>query len=50
MNAAKVYIPKKAAANIAILHEFDLKAKGVGNTGAFTQGDLLKEMIYRLLH
>ena len=44
------YNPKKAAANIAILHEFDLKAKGVGNTGAFTQGDLLKEMIYRLLH
>jgi DNA polymerase-3 subunit delta len=50
MNSAKVYNPKKAAANIAILHEFDLKAKGVGNTGAFTQGDLLKEMIYRLLH
>ncbi len=50
MNAAKVYNPKKAAANIAILHEFDLKAKGVGNTGAFSQGDLLKEMIYRLLH
>jgi DNA polymerase-3 subunit delta len=50
INGSKVYNPKKIAANIAILHEYDLKAKGVGSTGAFTQGDLMKEMIYRLLH
>ncbi len=50
INATKVYNPKKIAINIAILHEFDLKSKGVGNTGAFSQGDLMKEMVYRLLH
>jgi DNA polymerase-3 subunit delta len=50
LNASRNYNPKKIAANIAILHEFDLKSKGIGNTGAFSQGDLLKEMVYRLLH
>jgi DNA polymerase-3 subunit delta len=50
VNASKVFNPKKIAANIAILQEYDLKSKGVGNSGAFTQGDLMKEMIYRLLH
>jgi len=49
INAAKVYNAKKIAANIAILHEFDLKAKGIGNS-SFTQGDLMREMIFRLLH
>lgn len=46
--SAKIYNPKKIAANIAILHEYDLKAKGVGNASA-TDGELLKEMIYRLM-
>jgi DNA polymerase-3 subunit delta len=50
LNASRNYNPKKIAANIAVLHEFDLKSKGIGNTGAFSQGDLMKEMIYRLLH
>jgi DNA polymerase-3 subunit delta len=50
LNATKVFDPKKIAANIAILHEYDLKSKGVGNTGATTSGDLMKEMVYRLLH
>jgi len=50
LNAAKVFDPKKIAANIAILHEIDLRSKGVGNTGAFSEGDLMKEMVYRLLH
>ena len=49
INATKVYNPKKIAANIAILHEYDLKAKGMGNS-SFSQGDLMREMIYRLLH
>lgn len=47
--SAKIYNPKKIAANIAILHEYDLKAKGVGNS-SFSDGDLLKEMVYRLMH
>ncbi len=49
INATKVYNPKKIAANIAILHEYDLNAKGMGNS-SFSQGDLMREMIYRLLH
>ncbi len=34
---------------ISILREYDVKSKGVGNYSA-TPGDLLKEMIYRILH
>jgi DNA polymerase-3 subunit delta len=50
IQATKIYNPKKIAINIAVLHEYDLKSKGVGNTGAFSQSDLMKEMVYRLLY
>lgn len=49
LNSAKIYNPKKIAANIAILHEFDLKSKGIGNS-SFTHGQLMKEMTFRLMH
>lgn len=49
LSSAKIYNPKKIAANIAILHEYDLKSKGVGNT-SFTHGQLMKELIFRLMH
>jgi DNA polymerase-3 subunit delta len=49
LTATKTYNPKKIAANIALLHEYDLKSKGVGNT-SFTSGQLMKELIYRLMH
>lgn len=49
LNSAKIFNPKKIAANIAILHEYDLKSKGINNS-SFTEGQLMKEMIYRLLH
>ncbi|NVK65124.1 MAG: DNA polymerase III subunit delta [Flavobacteriales bacterium] len=49
LNSAKIYKPKKIAANIAVLHEYDLKSKGVGNT-SFTHGQLMKELIFRLMH
>ena len=39
----------KIAANIALIHEYDLKSKGVGNTSA-TQGELMREMVYQLIH
>lgn len=48
-NSAKIYNPKKVAANIAILHEYDLKSKGIGNS-TFSEGDLMKELIYKLMH
>ena len=34
---------------IAILHEYDLRSKGVDNP-ATSEGELLKEMVYKLLH
>ena len=49
INTAKIYNAKKVAANIAILHEYDLKSKGIGNS-SFTEGQLMKELIYRLMH
>ncbi|MDG1147334.1 MAG: DNA polymerase III subunit delta [Crocinitomicaceae bacterium] len=49
LTATKTYNPKKIAANIALLHEYDLKSKGVGNS-SFTSGQLMKELIYRLMH
>lgn len=48
-SATKVYNPKKIAANISILHEFDLKSKGINNSSS-SDGELMKEMIYRLMH
>ena len=49
ISAAKIYNPKKIAVNIAILHEYDLKSKGVNNPST-SGGQLLKEMIYKLMH
>lgn len=46
---AKNYGAKKVVEIISILREYDLKAKGVGNVSA-THGQLLKEMIYKILH
>lgn len=48
-NAKNKYEPRKIAANIALIHEYDLKSKGVGNTSA-TQGELMREMVYQLIH
>jgi DNA polymerase III subunit delta len=48
-NAAKVFPPKKAVEIIALLREYDLKSKGVGNISA-TPGDLLKELIYKIVN
>ncbi len=49
MGAAKIYPPKKVAANIHLLHEYDLKSKGIGNSG-FEDGELMKELVYQLMH
>ena len=41
--------PKKIAFNMEVLQEYDLKAKGYGNTSS-SQADLMKEMIFKLLN
>jgi DNA polymerase-3 subunit delta len=45
----KIYPPRKISANIATLHEYDLKSKGLGNSN-FTEGELMRELIFKLMH
>lgn len=47
--AAKKYPIKKVVEVIAILREYDMKSKGVGNVST-TARDLQREMIYKILH
>lgn len=47
--AAKNYTPRKCVDNIALIREFDMRSKGVGNVSA-TEGELLKELVYKLMH
>lgn len=49
LQATKIYPPKKVSANVSILHEYDLKSKGVNNQ-TFSDGDLLKELVFKLMH
>jgi DNA polymerase-3 subunit delta len=49
VQATNKFSPKKIAANIEVLYEFDLKSKGV-NSNNVEQGELMKELIFRLLH
>ena len=48
INARNNFNPKNIAANIALLHEYDLKGKGLGNSSA-TQGELMRELVIQLL-
>ncbi|MBN2806862.1 MAG: DNA polymerase III subunit delta [Prolixibacteraceae bacterium] len=49
VTAARNYPPKKAVEIIAILREYDMKSKGIGNVSSST-ADLQREMIYKILH
>lgn len=49
LDAARNYPMRKVSQVIALLREFDLKSKGV-NSNAVPQGDLLKELLYRILN
>jgi DNA polymerase-3 subunit delta len=48
--AARNYTLPKLVGIISSLRDADLKSKGVGNTSAQTDADLLKELIYKILH
>jgi DNA polymerase III subunit delta len=48
INAARNYPMKKVSGIVSILREFDVKSKGVGSN-AVSQGDLLKEMLVRIV-
>ena len=47
--ATRVFDRKKIASNISILHEYDLKSKGI-NSASYEEYDLMVEMIYKLMH
>lgn len=49
VKAARNYPVKKVVEIIAILREYDMKSKGVGNVSA-SIADLQREMIYKILH
>ena len=47
---AQKYPVAKLVNIVSILREYDMKSKGYGSSSATTQGDLYKEMIYKILH
>ncbi len=48
-NAASKYNAKKTVQIISLLRTFDMRSKGYGDAGT-EAGDLLKELVYRILH
>lgn len=49
LQSANGFPPKVLAGNVAILHEYDLKSKGLGNS-SFSHGELLREMMIKLMN
>jgi len=47
--AAQKYPRQKLVEIVETLHEYDLKSKGVGSA-SISNGELLKEMVYKILH
>jgi DNA polymerase-3 subunit delta len=47
--AARIYNIKRTARIISWLRDYDLKSKGYGGSGS-RPGDLMKELIYKILH
>jgi len=47
--AAAKYNASRTVQVISLLRTYDLKSKGFGNVSS-TQGDLLKELVYKILH
>ena len=48
--AARNYSLGKLATCIGYLYEADLRSKGVRNSGTVTDGELLKELIFKVIH
>jgi len=47
--ALRIYNSFKTLEIIALLREYDAKSKGFGNISA-TEGDLMKELVYKIMH
>jgi DNA polymerase-3 subunit delta len=48
--AARNYSLTKTFDIISLLREYDLKSKGVDSTGNVTDGELLKELLFKVIH
>lgn len=48
--AASNYTLGKLAACIGYLHEADLRSKGINNNGTVTDGELLRELVFKIIH
>ncbi len=48
--AARNYSLGKLASCIGYLYDADLRSKGIRNTGTITDGELLKETIFKIIH
>lgn len=48
--ASQNYTLPKLASCIKYLYDADLKSKGVNNSGSITDGELYKEMIFKIIH
>ncbi|MBQ4377387.1 MAG: DNA polymerase III subunit delta [Bacteroidales bacterium] len=48
--ASRNYTLSKLALCIGYLHDADLMSKGVNNTGTITDGEILKELIFKITH
>ena len=46
---ARAYNAMKCAQAIALLREYDMKSKGVGNAGT-PDGELLRELVFKIMH
>jgi DNA polymerase III subunit delta len=49
-DAARKYNITKLIEIIGILREYDLKSKGLESSSGVSEGDILKEMVYKILH
>ena len=49
IEGANNYKSRKTVAIVELLREYDLKSKGVGSVST-SEGALLKELIYKILH
>jgi DNA polymerase-3 subunit delta len=49
VKAARIYHPRKCVQIFELLREYDMRSKGVNNESA-DHGELLKEMVYRIMH
>lgn len=49
-NAARTFGVNKTFEVISLLRAYDLKSKGVDSSGNTTDGELLKELVFKLLH